>query len=86
MRYGTAEDEGRSQWLFELSFPSFGLIIVGELIRIYKLGDYSGIRARPKLPWDHKWGLDSKRQCLMDAVVACAGPGLVDASAWSMMS
>jgi len=55
-RYGTAQDARRSQWLFELFFPSFGLIALGEMIRIYKLDDYSGIRTRPKIPWNHKWG------------------------------
>jgi hypothetical protein len=54
--YGTEQDERRSQWLFELVFPSGGLIALGEMIRIYKLDDYSGLRSRPKLPWDHKWG------------------------------
>ena len=29
---------------------------MGEMIRIYKLRDYSGIRAKRKLPWNHKWG------------------------------
>jgi hypothetical protein len=56
VRYGTERDEKRSQRLFELIFPSFGLIIAGELIKIYKLGDYSGLRSRANPPWDHKWG------------------------------
>jgi hypothetical protein len=55
-RYGTAQDESRSQWLFELFFPSFGLIMAGEMIKIYRLGDYSRIQRRPRPPWDHKWG------------------------------
>ena len=38
-RYGTVQDESLSQWLFELFFPCFGLIAVGEMIRIYKLKD-----------------------------------------------
>jgi hypothetical protein len=54
--YGTEQDERRSQWLFELFFPSGGLIALGEMIKIYKLDDYSGLRTRLKLPWDHKWG------------------------------
>ena len=56
VRYGTEQDESRSQCLFELFFPAFGLIIAGELIKIYRLGDYSGIRRRLRPPWDHKWG------------------------------
>lgn len=56
VRYGTERDERRSQWLFELFFPGFGLIIAGELIKIYRLGDYSGLRRRPNPPWNHKWG------------------------------
>ena len=56
VRYGTQQDASRSQWLFELFLPSFGLIAVGEFIRIYKLDDYSGIRSRLKVPWNHKWG------------------------------
>jgi hypothetical protein len=54
--YGTQQDERRSQWLFELVFPSGGLIALGEMIRIYKLDDYSRLRTRLKVPWDHKWG------------------------------
>ena len=54
--YGTGKDERRSQRLLDLSLPSFGLIALGELIKIYKLDDYSGLRSRLKLPWDHKWG------------------------------
>ncbi len=49
-------DACRSQWLFELFFPAFGLVIAGELIKVYKLGDYSGLRRRPNPPWDHRWG------------------------------
>ena len=56
VRYGTALDERRSQWLFNLYFPAFGLILAGELIRIYRLRDYSGLRRRPNPPWDHRWG------------------------------
>ena len=54
--YGTEQDERRSLWLSDLFLPSFGLIAFGEMIRIYKLDDYSGLRARLKLPWNHKWG------------------------------
>jgi hypothetical protein len=43
-RYGTEQDESRSQWLFELFFPSFGLIMAGELIKIYRLGDRVGAK------------------------------------------
>jgi hypothetical protein len=56
VRYGTAQDESRSQWLFELFFPAFGLMIAGDLIEIYILGDYSVFRRRPNPPWDHRWG------------------------------
>jgi hypothetical protein len=55
-RYGTGPDERRSQWLFNLFFPAFGLIVAGELIKIYRLRDYSGLRRRPNQPWDHRWG------------------------------
>src|ERR1019366_706793 len=55
-RYGTGQDERRSQWLFDLFLPSFGLIVLGEMIRIYKLNDYSGIRTRENPPWNHRWG------------------------------
>jgi hypothetical protein len=44
VRYGTPQDESRSQRLFNLFFLGSGLIISGELIKIYKLGDYSGFR------------------------------------------
>ena len=56
VRYGTAQDESRSQWLFALFFLASGLIIAGELIKIYRLGDYSGLRRRPNPPWNHRWG------------------------------
>ncbi len=55
-RYGTKEDERRSQWLFELFFVGLGPIVLGELIRVYKLNDYSGIRSRGNPPWNHRWG------------------------------
>ena len=54
--YGSEQDEKRLQWFFGLFFPSFGLIALGEMIKIYKLDDYSGLRSRLKLPWGHKWG------------------------------
>jgi len=56
VRYGTERDERWSLWLFDLFLPSFGLIALGEMIKVYKLDDYSGLRARLKLPWNHKWG------------------------------
>lgn len=56
VRYGTPSDESRSQCLFELFFPAFGFVIAAELIKIYKLGDYSGLRRRSNPPWDHRWG------------------------------
>jgi hypothetical protein len=49
-------DEWLSQWLFDLAIPAFFLAIAGELIRIYKLGDYSGLRRRPNPPWNRKPG------------------------------
>jgi len=55
-RYGTVRDERLSQWLFELFFPAFGLIAVGEMVKVYKLKDYSGIRTRPKQPLDTSGG------------------------------
>ena len=42
--YGTAEDEGRLQWLSFWFIPSFGLIALGEATKAYKLNDYSGYR------------------------------------------
>jgi hypothetical protein len=56
LRYGTDRDEAVSLWLFNLGFPSFGLMIAGELIRIYKLRDHSGISRRTNPPWNHRWG------------------------------
>jgi hypothetical protein len=53
--YGTEQDDRRSLWLFDLLLPSGGLIALEEMIKIYKLDDYSGLRTRPKLPWRHKW-------------------------------
>jgi hypothetical protein len=45
VRYGTRQDENRSQWLFELGLLGLGLIAAAELIKIYRLGDYSGAAA-----------------------------------------
>jgi hypothetical protein len=56
VRYGTPQDGSHSQWLFNLFFPSFALIISGKYIKTYTLGGYSGLRRRPSPPWDHKWG------------------------------
>ncbi len=56
VRYGTKQEERRSQWLFELFFPGFALIAAGEMVKIYKFDDYSGIRTRPNPPWNHRWG------------------------------
>ena len=47
LRYGTQLDEAYSQWLFEMGFPSFGLILAGIAINIYILNDYSDIRTKP---------------------------------------
>jgi hypothetical protein len=57
VRYGRLNDERLSQWLFELGVPAAFVLMVGsELIKIYKLGDYSGVRGRPNPPWDHRAG------------------------------
>ena len=56
VRYGTERDESRLQLVFELGFYSFGVFAAGEFIKIYKLHDYSGLRNRPNLPWNHRWG------------------------------
>ena len=55
-RYGTELDARRSQWLFELFFPGFALIAFGEMIKVYKLNDYSGLPKRKNMPWNHRWG------------------------------
>ena len=52
VRYGSEQDERRSQRLFGLICPSFGLIISGEMIKICMLGDYSGLRRRLNPPWN----------------------------------
>ena len=41
--YGTAEEANRVKLLFQLCLPFFGLIALGEAIKIYKLADYSGL-------------------------------------------
>ncbi len=56
VRYGTDQDEKRLQLCFDLFFVGFGFIALAESIMVYKLKDYSGIRSRPKLPWNHRWG------------------------------
>jgi hypothetical protein len=43
--YGTRQEESRLQWLAWWSVPLFGLMALGEAIKIYKLDDYSGIAA-----------------------------------------
>jgi len=50
--YGTAREEGRLDWLHWWGLPCFGLIALGEAIKIYILNDYSGIpdRKRPLSP------------------------------------
>ena len=44
--YGTEQDERRSQWLVDLFFPNFCLFAFGEMVKIYKLDDYAGLRTR----------------------------------------
>lgn len=46
--YGTAQEENRLQCLLRSFIYSFGLVALGEGIKVYKLGDYSGIRALNK--------------------------------------
>lgn len=41
--YGTAKEANRFKLLFQLCLPFFGLIALGEAIKVYKLDDYSGI-------------------------------------------
>ena len=55
-RYGTAQEEDRVLRLFFWFFPSFGLIALGEGIKMYVLDDYSGIAACKRPPWNHRWG------------------------------
>src|ERR1700758_3932933 len=55
-RYGTTRDESRSHWLFNLSFVGFGFMIAGELVKIYRLNDHSGLRVDQCRPWNRHWG------------------------------
>ena len=55
-RYGTAQEENLLLSLHWWTIAPFALIFLGEAIKIYLLNDSSGIRARPKLPWQHRWG------------------------------
>lgn len=41
--YGTAQEENHLFWLHWWFFPSFGLIALGEAIKIYKLDECSAI-------------------------------------------
>jgi|SRR5579863_3216806 hypothetical protein len=41
--YGTPQEANHVLWLFRLFFPCFGMIALGEAIKIYKLDDYSGL-------------------------------------------
>jgi hypothetical protein len=41
--YGTKQEESRILWLHWSVLPFFGLVALGEIIKIYKLDDYSGI-------------------------------------------
>jgi 4-hydroxybenzoate polyprenyltransferase len=49
--YGTAQEENRLQWLHWWLLPSFCLIALGEAVKIYKLGDYSGVAAVKSPPF-----------------------------------
>ena len=49
--YGTAQEERLLLWLHWWFFPAFGLIALGEAIKIYKLDDYSGIAAFKPRPF-----------------------------------
>jgi hypothetical protein len=42
--YGTAQEEERIMFLFWVPVPFAALIILGELIKVYVLEDYSGIK------------------------------------------
>ncbi|HXN98249.1 MAG TPA: hypothetical protein VN881_04200 [Candidatus Acidoferrales bacterium] len=48
--YGTAQEENRQQWLLWWAFPLFGLLALGEAIKIYKLDDHSGIAGFKRRP------------------------------------
>jgi len=41
--YGTPEEENRLHGAFDWYFPFFGVILLGEAVKIYKLNDHSGI-------------------------------------------
>jgi hypothetical protein len=41
--FGTAQEENRLLWCSWLALPFFGLVALGEIIKIYKLDDYSGV-------------------------------------------
>jgi hypothetical protein len=41
--YGTTQEESRILWLHLAFLPFFGLVALAEIIKIYKLDDYSGI-------------------------------------------
>jgi hypothetical protein len=49
--YGTVQEENRLFWLHWWFVPSFGLIALGEAIKIYKLDHYSGVAAFKKPPF-----------------------------------
>jgi hypothetical protein len=53
-RYGTARDESRSQLLFDLGFAAGAIIVVGELMKIYKLKDYSDLPIDRTKPWNQQ--------------------------------
>lgn len=48
--YGTAQEENRQQWLLWWAFPLFGLLALGEAIKIYKLDDFSGVARSKRQP------------------------------------
>jgi hypothetical protein len=43
-RYGTSEEEDHLHCLFDCLLPFFGVILLSEAIKIYKLDDLSGIK------------------------------------------
>lgn len=52
--YGTVHEEGRIMFLFWAFVPCFALIVVGELVKVYVLEDYSGIRGLKGPPYPSK--------------------------------
>ena len=42
--YGNHGEEDRLHWVFDCFFPFFGVILLSEGIKIYKLDDHSGIK------------------------------------------